>query len=130
MRQPTHILIPWFVDVKISQQSIVDSRWTIAQNEASHLVSSAKPGENGNIIIYGHNTRAILGNIRALKGGEIATLTSADGQQYHYRITEIMEVKPDEVEHLLPTKQEMLTIYTCSGFLDSMRFIVKGERYE
>jgi LPXTG-site transpeptidase (sortase) family protein len=127
-RRPVHIKIPWFVDVDISQQTLIANQWTIAEKEASHLASSARPGEQGNIIIYGHNTRQIMGNIRALTGNEIITLTTADGQEHHYRITKIAEVQPDETEFLLPTQTETLTLYTCSGFMDRLRFVVRGER--
>ncbi len=127
-KRPVHIEIPWFVDVDISQQVLVAGEWTIAEREASHLANSARPGEAGNIIIYGHNTRPILGNIRALQGGEIVTLTSADGSKHQYQIKQIVEVRPDQVEYLLPTSEETLTIYTCSGFMDQKRFIVRGER--
>lgn len=128
--RPVHIEIPWFVNVSISQQVLIAGEWTIAENEASHLANSARPGEAGNIIIYGHNTRAILGNIRALRGGEIITLRSANGTEHRYQVKEIVEVNPDQIEYLLPTNEEVLTIYTCSGFMDKMRFVVRGERVE
>lgn len=127
-KRPVHIKIPWFVDVSISQQVLVDNKWTIAEKEASHLSNSARPGEAGNIILYGHNTREILGNIRALKGNEIITLTSADGTNHQYQVEKIIEVNPNQVEYLLPTKEEVLTIYTCSGFMDQKRFIVRAKR--
>lgn len=126
-KRPVHIKIPWFVDVAISQQILSNNQWTIAEKEASYLANSARPGEDGNIIIYGHNTRQILGNIRALKGNEIITLTSAEGQEYQYQITKITEVNPDQTEYLLPTSKEVLTLYTCSGFMDQKRFIVRAK---
>lgn len=129
-QRPVHIEIPWFVDVSISQQVLIQDKWTISETEASHLANSARPGEAGNIIIYGHNTRKILGNIRALKGGEIVTLTSADETQHQYRVTKIIEVNPTQVEYLLPTSEETLTLYTCSGFMDQKRFIVQAKPYD
>ena len=123
---PTHIRIPWFVDAAIEKQVYSDNRWTISAEKVSYLSQSARPTTNGNVIIYGHNTREILGNIRALKGNEIITLTLENGMQRDYIITTIDEVDPHEVKYLQPTTQETLTLYTCSGFLDQKRFIVQA----
>lgn len=128
--RPTHIFIQWFVDVDISQQVLVDENWTIDEKVASHLSSSAKPGENGNIIIYGHNKRESLGNIRALKGNEIITITTANGLEHRYKVEKIIEVNPSQTQYLEPTNEEVLTLYTCSGFMDKMRFIVRAKRVD
>ncbi len=125
--QPKRIYIQWFLDTEITEQILVNNNWTIADREASHLASSANPGENGNIIIYGHNKREILGNIRALKGGEIVTITTNDGVEHQYQVKKIVEVNPDQIDYLLPSKQEILTLYTCSGFMDQKRFIVQAQ---
>lgn len=124
---PAHLYIQWFVDVPISEQVLENNNWTISETEASYLQQSAKPGEKGNIIIYGHNTRAIMGNIRALKGNEIITITTEDGKEHQYKIVITTEVNPDETQYLLPTEEETLTLYTCSGFLDRKRFIVQAK---
>ncbi|GIK83733.1 MAG: hypothetical protein BroJett025_03550 [Patescibacteria group bacterium] len=123
---PTHIYIQWFVDTPISEQILDNNNWTISETEASYLKQSAKPGENGNIIIYGHNKREIMGNIRALKGNEVITITTENGDKHQYKIKLITEVEPNQVTYLLPTSQETLTLYTCSGFMDSKRFIVQA----
>ncbi len=124
--RPVHIKIDWFVDVPIDEESYQDGQWTISEENASYLTQSARPGEQGNIIIYGHNKRSILGNIRALKSSETITLTLSDGTTRDYKISLITEVDPSRVEYLRPTDTETLTIYTCSGFLDSKRFIVQA----
>lgn len=124
---PSKIFIEWFVDTSITQQIFIDNNWTISEKEASYLQQSAKPGEAGNIIIYGHNTKKILGNIRALKGNEIIEITTQDGTIYKYKISLIKEINPNQTEYLLPTTEETLTLYTCSGFLDKQRFIVQAK---
>ncbi len=126
-KNPTHIKIQWFIDTDIDKQIFVDNNWTVSENNASYLSNSAQPGENGNIIIYGHNKRNILGNIRALKGNELITLTTKDGTEHFYSVSKITEVNPNETEYLRPTSEETLTLYTCSGFLDQKRFIIQAK---
>lgn len=123
---PVHISIPWTLDVGIDPQVYQDGKWTIAKDKASYLVASALPGQAGNIIIYGHNTREILGNIRALKGKEKITLTLRDGTTRLYQVTTIAEVSPGNPALLTQTQSETLTLYTCSGLLDSQRFVVRA----
>lgn len=124
--KPTHILIPWFLDVDIEEEVFDGANWTVSENKASHLAQSANPGESGNIIIYGHNKREILGNIRALKGGEKVTIKTDDGKEHLYKVQSWYEVNPDNMKYLQPTEGETLTMYTCSGLLDSKRFVVRA----
>ncbi len=123
---PTHITIPWYVDVDIEPQVYHDGQWTVSQNQASYLTASALPGEDGNTIIYGHNKRGILGNIRALSGYEKITLTLTDGTLKVYQVQSMKEVAPNDTRLLSPTETETLTIYTCAGLLDSQRFVVRA----
>lgn len=124
--KPSHIFIRWFVDSDITDAVYTGSKWTVSADSASYLLQSARPGEGGNIIIYGHNTRPILGNIRALKGNETITLTTEDGTEHLYRVDSLTEVAPNQTQLLQPTDTEVLTIYTCSGIFDSQRFIVRA----
>lgn len=123
---PTHIFIKWYIDVDIDEEVYVDGVWTVSENHASYLASSARPGEAGNLILYGHNQRTIMGNLRALKGYETITLTLSDGSTRDYQIVSQKEVKPTDTRLLQPTDSEVLTLYTCSGFMDSRRYVVRA----
>ena len=125
--RPTHIYIPWKVDTTISPEVFVNGRWTVSEETASHLVTFAKPGESGNIIIYGHNKREIMGNIRAMRTGQTITLTTQDGLKHEYYVTSTHQVSPQKTDFLEPTDSEILTLYTCAGPLDSQRFIVRAK---
>lgn len=123
---PVHIFIPWNTDVDIEPLAFTNGQWKISDTKATYLLGSARPGEAGNIIIYGHNRKEIVGNIRALKGGEKVTIKTNDGAEHSYVVDQVFEVEPYDVSLLAPTTKEILTIYTCSGLLDSLRFIVRA----
>lgn len=123
---PTRISIQWFVDVDIEPHLYKEGEWTVSQSSASYLLQSTPPGQPGNTIIYGHNTRKILGNIRALTGSETIAITLSDGSIKNYTITTLAEVAPTDTTFLEPTEADVLTLYTCSGFLDKNRFIVRA----
>ncbi len=123
---PVHIFIPWNTDADIEPLSFLGDQWQISDTKVAYLLDSARPGTLGNIILYGHNKREILGNIRALTGGEKITLTTADGRQHIYYVKTAKEVEATNVAALSPTTKETLTLFTCSGFWDSQRFIVQA----
>lgn len=100
--------------------------WQLSQTTPLHLATSAHPGEKGNIVIYGHNKKSLFGKLKQLKVNDSLQLESADGSIHEYRITMIKTVKPTEIEAVLPTATETLTLYTCIGFLDTKRLIVQA----
>ena len=83
--KPVYIKIhPIGVDVGIKETIIKDGIWVIQPNEASYLVTSAGIGDEGNMIIYGHNKNNILGPIRYIKVGAKIEIKGNDGKIYDY----------------------------------------------
>jgi LPXTG-site transpeptidase (sortase) family protein len=114
------------VDEKLEPQKYENGEWTVAKHAGSYMNGSAKPDEKGNIIVYGHNTKDVFGPLLGLEGNERVVLTTKGGRKHEYRITSLKEVTTDQVGVLAPTKKEVLTVYTCSGWLDSKRFVVRA----
>lgn len=122
--RPEKIFIPKIGRyLPIEDGQVEDNRWKISQKGVSYLVSTPRPGEVGNTVMYGHNTDNILGRIVKLAGGDKIYITNTDGSIYKYEVFETKEIKPDQVEILSQTEDMRLTIYTCSGFLDQARFV-------
>ncbi len=123
--KPSRLYIPKIsktLDVLDGQ--IIDNRWSIADRGVSYLTSSAMPGTRGNSVLYGHNTRDILGSLPAVGNGDAIYVVMDNADIYKYEVSETKEVKPNQVEILNQTEDSTLTIYTCSGFLDTARFVV------
>lgn len=122
---PTRISIPSVrMDLPIQETVIRHGFWQIADSAISHLTISARPGENGAIILYGHNTNDRFGPIRWLSKGATITLAASGNKQFVYKVVETLDVAPDKVSILLSQKGETLILYTCDGFADLQRFIV------
>lgn len=129
--RPTHINIPRLrVDLDIRESSIINGVWQISQDTASHLDSSSGLGGGGNIVVYGHNKTSIFGPIRWLSKGDILELTGEDSKTYTFAVEYTVEVDPDNLEYILAKDSEVLTLYTCTGFLDSKRFVAVAKRVE
>ncbi|MFC1649188.1 sortase [Patescibacteria group bacterium] len=112
------------IDLEIETGVIESGVWSISAKGASHLASSASPGDGGNIVIYAHNKNHLFGPIRQLDVDEEILIVNSVGDKYTYKITETQTVNPNEIDYVLPKEMEVLTLYTCTGFADSKRHIV------
>lgn len=123
--KPVEIIIPTqSIDLNIKESVITRGVWEINPEGASHLNTSANPGEKGNIIIYGHNKINLLGKIRNLHKGDVFSIKNSEGTTRNYFISKILIVEPKDVWILDDTDEETLTLYTCTGLFDSKRFVV------
>lgn len=116
------------IDLEVVHSNIlVDGSWEVAQQDANYLKLSALPGTGGNTVLYGHNTTAVFAKLPLIELADEIILTATDGAQFSYTVTETQVVSPTAVELIAPTDHEMLTVYTCYGWFDSQRFIVRAE---
>ena len=112
------------IDLAIEEGRIINGIWEISKKGASHLNISANPSEGGNSVIYGHNKKTIFGSLPYIRVGSPIAITNRDGQVFNYKVERKVTVKPDNLTYVLPKGEETLTIYTCTGFLDTLRSII------
>ncbi len=125
---PTRIMIPSVaIDLPIENGEIKDGVWKISYSNATFLNTSGRPGGDGNIVIYGHNKKAIFGNLPFLSLGQKIIIKTEDGVLHTYEAYQKDFVGPDRVDLISPTDKEELTIYTCWGFFDSQRVVIKAK---
>lgn len=128
---PVRITIPDIqLDLPVTEATITDGTWEISNIGGSHWDNSADPGQAGNIVIYGHNLTKLFGPIRWLKVGQEIDLTTETGETHKYTIDQTVVVDPSHIEYVQPTVTETLTVYTCTGLLDSQRFIIIAKPVE
>ncbi len=126
--KPTKIQIPKLErTLDVSDGFVENGRWKVATTGVSYLTTSGQVGKVGNAVIYGHNTINVLGGLWRVQDGDFVQVTASDGKVYKYQIFERKEIQPSEVEILKQSNDARLTIYTCSGFLDSARFVIVGK---
>jgi LPXTG-site transpeptidase (sortase) family protein len=123
---PIHIEIDGITNIPIVEAGRENGVWTVSPTSANHVIQSALPGENGNIILYGHNLNSIFGYLMAIKIGASINIRMTDGSLHRYTVTETQVVAPGQTQLLAPTTHEVLTLYTCTGLLDSLRFVVRA----
>lgn len=125
MAAPIWIEIPQVnIELPIVETALRGSTWEVSNHAISHLAISARPGEDGPIILYGHNTNDRFGPIRWLSTGQTIVLKTEDKKSYMYKIVRTEQVDPNQVSILVQQSGQTLILYTCDGFADLKRFVV------
>jgi len=126
---PVGIEIPSIsVNLPVEESIIQNGLWSVSKTGVSHLASSSVPGNSGNVILYGHNTVDKLGSLSRVKIGDNILVKTQNGTTYTFKIKSIETVEPTDIDKLNEHEGETLTIYTCTGFADLKRLLVKAER--
>lgn len=124
---PINISIPSIgINLPIDLGEIKNGVWQISYNHPTFLNTSARPATGGNIVIYGHNKKAIFGNLPYLSVGQKIYIQTTGAKIYTYLVYEKDFVSPDRVDLVSPTKTDELTVYTCWGLFDSQRAVIKA----
>jgi LPXTG-site transpeptidase (sortase) family protein len=123
--QPQRIVIKGAgIDLPLIPSKIDNDKWETTNAGASYLTSSPIPGTEGNSIIYAHNWATLFGKLVSVKPGEQVEVLYADGSKKRFTVEYTSTVTPTTASILAPTTDKRITMYTCTGFLDSKRFVV------
>lgn len=121
---PVRILIPKSdIDLKVIDAKIVNDYWELSENTASYGLGSGHPGEKNNTVIFAHARVGLFYNLKDVKTGDIIYVFTQN-KWYRYKVNKITAVYPNQTEVIKPTKTQVLTLYTCTGFYDEKRLIV------
>ncbi len=112
------------INLNIIPSHVVDNKWETTDMGASYLQSSPIPGDDGNSIIYAHNWASLFANLVYAVPGQEIQIRYADNSTKTFVIKYTSSVTPDNSTILAPSNDKRITLYTCTGFLDSQRFIV------
>ncbi len=121
---PVRIIISALkIDSGIYPAKIDNGKWEATQNGISYLSSSPVPGSKGNAILYGHNFPNLLGNLNKIKPADIIEVVMNTGERKKFKVEFTHIVTPSQTHILSQTTDSRITLYTCTGFLDSKRFV-------
>lgn len=124
---PQRIIVPKAnIDLKVDSSKIVGGYWEVFEDVAGWGVGSSLPGEQGNQVIFAHASDGLFATLEEVdKGDLIYVHTQRDW--YTYEIQDIFEVYPNDTDVISKGEEELLTLYTCSGYADNKRLIVKAK---
>lgn len=122
---PVRIVIPSLaIDLNVFPSKITNGKWEATTKGVSYLASSPIPGSLGNSILYGHNFSSLLGSLVKAKPEEEIEIFFNDKTKKTFIIKYTQVVSSNQTSVLAQTQDKRITLYTCTGFLDSKRFVV------
>lgn len=98
--------------------------FTTSSSGVNYLINTSLPGQNGNSVFYGHNWPKLLGNLKQAERGDIITLKYPTGEIKTFTIDLITTISAKNAQINTYSDSKILTLYTCTGFLDSKRLII------
>lgn len=140
----TRVIIPRLAKnvpvVSVSEDNLLRRDWDALENDLQkalrdgvvHYPGTPWPGQSGNVVLTGHSSYypwdpgrfkdvfAILHNVQ--EGDEIIVFHNQ--QKFVYRVAELKEVKPDQVEVLGDTGDNRLTMLTCTPIGTNLRRLI------
>lgn len=120
------IVIPRLnIDLAVAPSKIKNGYWEVSETSASHGEGSANPGEDGNVVVFAHAREGLFLGLRDVKKVDTVYILTKE-RWYKYKVSEIVNVYPNDIKTVAPTDSEVLTLFTCSGFFDEKRLIVKA----
>lgn len=137
---PERIRIP-AIDLDLPVQNIESRDLTVLDEYLKkgpiRYVDSARLGENGNILVFGHSSRLpvvknqmykAFNRASELSAGDTITL-EGEGKDYLYTVTSVRSVDvSDTTIDLSPTQGTKLTLVTCDTLTGkSARFIIEAD---
>lgn len=126
---PLRIVVPSVsIDLPVIESQVVNGYWELSETTASHGVGSGNPGHIGNTVIFAHARAGLFAPLRGIKKSQLIYVLTKE-RWYRYQVDQIKEVKETQTEVVAPTTTETLTLFTCSGFLDSKRLIVTAKAF-
>ncbi len=126
---PSRLIIPGrSINQPIFLSEVLAGKWGVSPSGVSFLHQSVLPGEVGNSIMYGHNWSSILGDLETVLPDDVIRVEFQSGKHVLFEVEYVFEVEPSQVDILGPVNYARLTVYTCSGFLDSKRLVVVARK--
>lgn len=124
---PKNLTIPSLgMDVSVSQGGIKDGEWILSDKEASYLPTSGELGEGFNTIIYAHNTLKLFNPLKYAELGEVIVVKDTKGKEYRFVIFSKEDIDPSNLQKLYTKEKNVLTLFTCDGWFDQSRLIIRA----
>jgi sortase A len=100
--------------------------WEQLKKGVGQHIGSANPGENGNVVLAGHDDvfGEVFRDLDKLQPGDQVILYTMQ-QQFIYRVTETRIVEPSQVDVMNPTNDPTVTLISCYPYMvDKQRIVV------
>lgn len=114
------------IDATVTIGGYENGKWILSKNNALFLPTSQMPGEGGNTVLYAHKRKGLFATLKNLSLGDTITLYDLNGKTYTYAVYKTENIKPNQMEKIQTNKNNTITLFTCDGWFDENRLVVKA----
>ena len=100
--------------LKLSVVVVQGESEEVLQRAVGHLVRTALPGVEGNVVLAGHRD-TFFRPLKDIREGDVITLKTRE-RDFDYVVESLTIVKPTDVQVIEPTGGHTLTLITCFPF--------------
>ncbi len=121
--QTLRIMVP---AINVEAPVVIGDGWDQLKKGVGQHISSANPGEKGNVVLTAHNDvfGQIFRELDKLKQGDLVILYTSQ-RSYTYVVTGTSIVAPTQVDVMSSTQQATVTLISCYPYMkDTQRIIV------
>ncbi len=115
------------LNTPVVEGGIKSGQWILSNTASLYLPTSGRVGEGYNTIIYAHNTSNLFAKLKDVQIGESIYLKDKSGKSFEYQIFEKKDVNPYDLKSLYSVDKNIVTLFTCDGWFDSQRLLVRGK---
>lgn len=123
--QPVRLIVPQ-IGLDLTPMAVgLDERRVpiVPRHDVGWYTGGAYPAQGSNVVFWAHVLRwkdspdipAPFARIHELQPGADIIVATADGREHHYRVTEQVQVRPEDVQYIYPTTSERVTLVSCIG---------------
>ena len=114
------------IDAPVTIGGYENGKWILSKSNALFLPTSKMLGEGGNTILYAHKKKGLFATLKDLSVNDTITIYDLNGKTYTYEVYEKENIKPTQMEKIETNKTNTLTLFTCDGWFDEDRLVVKA----
>ena len=128
---PLRLIIPSAsINLDVEKTPINGTTWEVSSNKVSFGSGTSFLDEtHGNTVLFAHARKGLFRDLRNVKLGDKISVIGSENL-YAYKIMSIEKILPDEVDKIKSVGDTNLTLFTCEGYGDEYRLMIKAKRQE
>ena len=118
------------INLDVEESPINGSTWNVSPNKVSFGSGTSYLDEShGNSVLFAHAREGLFRDLKNVKLGDKISIVGSENL-YTYKVMSIEKILPDEIDKIRSVGDTNLTLFTCEGYGDQYRLMIKAKREE
>jgi LPXTG-site transpeptidase (sortase) family protein len=128
---PLRIIIPSAsINLDVEVSPINGNTWDVSPTKVSFGTGTSYLNEShGNSVLFAHARKGLFRDLRNVKLKDKISIIGSENL-YTYKVMSIEKILPSEIDKIKSVGDTNLTLFTCEGYEDQYRLMIKAKREE